>query len=280
MASTNNGELKDMEKDYHFLAGIPRSGNTLLSSILNQNPEIYSSALSPVNGILSEIDNVINNHQHIKRNSDNNANEFAKDILKNYYKKINKPIIIDREKVWGTPINLSLIKQYITTTPKIIFTVRPIIEVLASFINILPEHSYLDEEMKISGYLYKNYLSKNDNRCDYLMRPVGLIDRCMFSINEIIKEENKEVFCIVKYDEIVNTPQEVMNRIYNFLQIPYYKHDFNNIVKVEKDNDQQIGQPKDMHKVRKQLKKISKSPEEILSNYVISKYSNIGWGKM
>ena len=35
-------------KEYLFLSGMYRSGNTLLSSILNQNPEIYSSPLSPL----------------------------------------------------------------------------------------------------------------------------------------------------------------------------------------------------------------------------------------
>ena len=30
-------------KTYFFLSGLPRSGSTLLSSILNQNPDIYCS---------------------------------------------------------------------------------------------------------------------------------------------------------------------------------------------------------------------------------------------
>jgi sulfotransferase len=266
-----------MEKKYHFLAGLPRSGNTLLSSILNQNPTIYSSPLSPTLNLLSNIYDIVNNNQNIKRNNRNNADQFIKNLLNNYYKDINKPIIIDREKFWGTPVNLPLIKNYITATPKIIFTVRPVIEILTSFINILPENSYLDQEMLEFGYLSKNYLTKNDNRCDYLMKPFGLIDRCLFSINEIIKSENKEVFCIIQYDEIVNNPQDTMKKIYKFLEIPYYYHDFNNIIKLEKDNDEEIGQPKDMHKVRKQLKKISKKPEDVLSDYIINKYSNIGW---
>jgi sulfotransferase len=266
-----------MEKKYHFLAGLPRSGNTLLSSILNQNPDIYSSPLSTTLAILSNTHDFIQNSQNVKRGNKDNIIQFTKNILKNYYKDIDKSIIIDREKVWGTPINLPLIKNYIDSNPKIIFTVRPVIEILTSFINILPENSYLDQEMLAFGYLSKNYLTKNDNRCDYLMQPFGLIDRCLFSINEIIKSENKEVFCIVQYDEIVNNPQDTMKKIYKFLEIPDYQHDFNNIVKLEKENDEEIGQPKNMHKVRKQLKKISKKPEDVLSDYIINKYSNIGW---
>ena len=43
-------------KTYHLLAGLPRSGNTLLSAILNQNPDIYSSPLSPITGMLWDFD--------------------------------------------------------------------------------------------------------------------------------------------------------------------------------------------------------------------------------
>jgi hypothetical protein len=35
-------------KKYYFLSGMQRSGNTLLSTILSQNPKIYSSKLSPM----------------------------------------------------------------------------------------------------------------------------------------------------------------------------------------------------------------------------------------
>ena len=35
-------------KTYYFMAGLPRSGSTLLSSILNQNPKLYSGPSSPV----------------------------------------------------------------------------------------------------------------------------------------------------------------------------------------------------------------------------------------
>ena len=36
------------KKQYYFMAGLPRSGSTLLSAILNQNPRFYSGPSSPV----------------------------------------------------------------------------------------------------------------------------------------------------------------------------------------------------------------------------------------
>jgi len=268
-------------KTYHFLAGLPRSGNTLLSSILNQNPSIYSSPLSPVNTMLWDYDQGLMRSENFLRLTDAQpALNAGSNIIKSYYSNINKPIIIDREKAWGTEANFRLIKKYITPTPKIIFTVRPIIEILASFINILPDNSYVDKAMENSGWWYKDYLTKNDNRCDYLMSPGGQIDKALFSINQIINSENKNIFHIVSYDEIVNQPEDTLKGIYKFLKLPYYKHNLDNIVKLEKDNDEVLGQPSNLHEIRPKLSKVSKKPEDVLSDYVIKKYSNIGWGAL
>lgn len=263
-------------KSYHFLAGLPRTGNTLLSSILNQNPLIHSSPLSPINQIMWKHEQGFDN-EHVKRLDDKTGlNNVINKLLDTYYENIDKPVIIDREKAWGNLTNFNMIKNYITPNPKIIFTTRPIIEILVSFINIMPEeNSTIDLEMLQTEWTYKNYLTKNDNRCDYLMRAGGQIDRLLTAINVI--EENQENFCLIKYDDIVNTPQEVMNKIYNFLELPKYQHDFNKIEKVEIDNDVLAGLPPNMHEVRPQLAKISQDPKEVLSEYVINKYSNIGW---
>lgn len=209
------------------------------------------------------------------KNKDSITN-YGKNIITNYYANIDKPIIIDREKAWATTANLNILKKYITPTPKIIFTVRPILEILASWINILPQNSFVDIEMQNSNWWYKDYLSLNDNRCDYLMQPHGQIDKILFSINEILKPENKDMFCLIKYDDLINAPQNTMDKIYNFLELPSYKHDINNIKKVEQDDDKALGHPVDLHKIRPQLKKISQDPKKVLSEYVINKYSNIG----
>ena len=38
-------------KSYHFISGLPRSGSTLLSGILKQNPEFYADIASPVEAL-------------------------------------------------------------------------------------------------------------------------------------------------------------------------------------------------------------------------------------
>ena len=43
-------------KSYYFLLGMPRSGNTLLGSIINQNPEVSVTANTILTDIIYQID--------------------------------------------------------------------------------------------------------------------------------------------------------------------------------------------------------------------------------
>jgi sulfotransferase len=268
-------------KTYHFLSGLPRSGNTLLSSILNQNPEIYSSPLSPICSYMWDLHKIIEQKENNLRNdfSSNNIS-MVNGLFNNFYYDVDKPIIFDREKSWGVSSNLEMLKKYITPTPKIVFTIRPIVEILASFISLFPSDQlcYIDEDMANDNWWYKNYLSRNDNRCDYLMRPFGMIDHAMLTFNEINKEENKNIFHIIEYDNLILKPDETLNSLYSFVGLQPYEHNLSSITKIEKDSDSIVGLPSNLHNIRKELKKISISPEIILSDYVLSKYGNIKFG--
>jgi sulfotransferase len=262
-------------QQFYFLAGLPRTGNTLLSSLLNQNPDIYSSPLSPVLDHINTLDNSIYNNQHIL-NSDYayRTENVIRSIIYNHYADIDKPIVIDREKAWGTPHNLQLLKKYINANPKIIFTTRPIIEILTSYILI---DNNLIQRMKDKKWKYNKKLTENDNKCDFLMRAEGEISHCLTTIKELQNLNNKKTFHVVQYNTLINDPQKTINQIYNFLELKHYKHNFNNIEKIENEDTTKTGWPANLHTVRPQLEKISKDPKEVLSEYVISKYSNIGW---
>jgi len=263
-----------MNKTYHFLAGLPRSGNTLLSAILNQNPDIYSTPLSPLPTFMWEFANSAGNMEQTNRNIENQIKSeiFLSSFMDNYYKEVEKPVVIDREKAWGTPANLNIIKQYITPTPKIIFTVRDILEIIASFIKM--DADYLKNGAYNSNYYMANYRSEKDLVSEFLMEPNGDIGKGLLSLASAFYPENKGMFHIVEYNDLVFNPEDTMAGIYNFLDMPNYEHNFKKIQKVETDNDEILGLPKDLHDIRKSLSNSSTSID-ILSDYIKHKYSNM-----
>jgi sulfotransferase len=260
--------------NYHFLAGLPRSGNTLLSALLNQHPSIYSSPLSPVPFLLYNNHQEVINSEMYARNEENQirCKRVIENIIKTFYLDVQKPIIIDRDKAWGTPANLEIIKKYITDTPKIIFTVRDILEIIASFISLSPEYC---KNIISYGNLYKaNYMKEQDLMADALMRDNEHIDKCLLSLSSAFLKENKGVFHIVEYKDIVNNTQETMNKIYEFLEVDKFENDLNNIKKVENDNDVAAKLPKKLHDVNKKIVP-SKTSTHILSDYIKNKYSGM-----
>jgi sulfotransferase len=263
-----------MDKTYHFLAGLPRSGNTLLSAILNQNPDIYSTPLSPLPSLMWSYINSCNNMEQISRNQENEtrAKELLSSFFDTYYKGIDKPVIIDREKDWGTPANLDLIKRFVTPAPKIIITVRDILEIIASFVSM--DADYLKNNTANSGSFINNYRSPKDSIAEYLMKPNNDIDKALLGLSSAFYPENKGMFHIVEYNDLILKPEETISGIYKFLELPDYKHDFNKIEKVESDDDVKLGLPSKLHDIRKSLSK-SKTSTDILSDYIKHKYSNM-----
>jgi hypothetical protein len=212
--------------------------------------------------------------EQVNRNEENKsrAKELLSSFFDIFYQGINKPVVIDREKDWGTPANLDLIKRYVTPTPKIIITVRDILEIIASFIAL--DADYLKHEAGSSGAYLNNYRSPKDSIAEYLMKPNGDIDKALLSLASAFYPDNKGMFHIVEYDDLVLKPDETMSGIYKFLELPDYKHDFNNVEKIESDNDAMLGFPSNLHDIRKSLSK-SKTSTDILSDYIKHKYSNM-----
>ena len=53
-------------KSYYFISGLPRSGSTLLSGILKQNPDFHADISSPVNALAKNAIDIITNSENIR----------------------------------------------------------------------------------------------------------------------------------------------------------------------------------------------------------------------
>ena len=82
-------------KEYFYISGLPRSGNTLLSTILNENLNIHATGHSFVTDLFFAIKNAEYNSDRFKSYPcHNNLNNVYKNIIPNYYKDHNIKYII------------------------------------------------------------------------------------------------------------------------------------------------------------------------------------------
>jgi hypothetical protein len=196
-------------------------------------------------------------------------------LANNFYSHIDKPVIIDKNRGWGTPYNWDNLSNYLNPKGKVILTMRPILEVLASFVKLAKatekvtgQLPYLNNDLWVS-----HYRKPDDAVVDNLMIANGEIDRALFCIANLLKNHNDRV-CVVWLDELTKSPESTLSKIYNFLELPSYNHTFNNIKEVDKHNDLSGYGIIGLHDIKKKLAKSKTEPSEILSNYVIQKYKN------
>ena len=104
------------KKVIHYLCGLPRSGNTILSTILNQNPEIAATPNSVITEIFKDLHNL--KHSDVFQNYPDHKSydNVIKAVIPEYYKDWKESIIIDRGP-WGAPNNLKLTLSTISISP-------------------------------------------------------------------------------------------------------------------------------------------------------------------
>lgn len=265
-------------KQYYFMAGLPRSGSTLLSSILNQNPNIYSSPNSPVCGIMYGAErSILASEQYNAYPKPFVMPNVIGGILESYHSDIKKDIIIDKCKEWAVPEYFNVLLRNLSYEPKIIVTVRDILDILASFINLISLNTsgenFIDKQIQ-NEQNFNLYRDINDIRCDHLMRPKSTIDNILYGMSNVILEQNKKYFHIVEYEDLVKDTKKTISNIYDFLEIDEFNHDFNNIKNITKEDDEifgLIGQ----HDVRPTVSKQKIDKNKILSPYILNKYNNL-----
>ena len=138
---------------FMFISGLPRTGSTLLSSILSQNPKLYSEGNSGVCQLMWDMQQscLLNIDEQLESSGRYfTAIDLISSIPNIYYKGLDKKIIFDKCRAWTFPLNTQLIKKYITSTPKIIVLERPIQEIVASFVALRRANNYVGNKTTIT----------------------------------------------------------------------------------------------------------------------------------
>lgn len=264
-------------KKYFFLAGIPRSGNTLLSSILNQNPDIMVSANSFLCDQMCATARIKFSDVYKNFPDEKSLDNLIGSTFDSYYKDWDAKYIIDRGP-WGTPPNLYLLETYLSNEIKIICTVRDIVEIIASFIKLNPHalHQLLQIQRERQLRFLDSYKEEVELLCEAVMDPSGQVEKNLFSLLNLLKEENRKYLHIVEYNDLVDDTDNTIKKIYDFLEIEHYPHKYNYINTFSANgieyNDSVYGAG--LHKLKKKIKPKNYKVEDILPAYLIERYSN------
>lgn len=267
-------------KTIHFMAGLPRSGATLLSALLNQNPAIYASPQTDLIWQMNLLyNNMLDSETYRLGQLKDGYDNVVKQLPQNFYKHIDKPIIIDKNRSWGVA-NYYKLAQMITPNAKVITLYRPLFEVLASFIRQCETNSgnnYIDKAIIQNNYVQK-YGSVNNARCEWLLE--NELSYNLESLRQAKHGEYKDNFLLLKYDDLVGSTQKTLSNIYSFLNINEFHHELLNIDNNETYADLDVYGLSELHSVRKHIQKNQYDFTDYVSDYIINKYKESNEGTL
>ena len=100
------------------------------------------------------------------------------------------------------------------------------------------------------------------------MEEKGIIGFPYLGIKQAITGSEKSSLFILEYDQLTKQPEQMIKSLYNFIDEPYFQHDFNNVEASWDEYDQEIGIK--LHEVRKRVEHKTRNyilPPDILNKY-------------
>jgi len=241
-----------MEKIY-FLSGLPRSGSTVLAALLQQHPDMYTTATSSllhlILGTLKAWNDSLNQKSSVQdqKVQEKELQKILKAICETKYKDIKKPIVLDKSREWASDINLPTMQAVLGYSPKVIATVRNVEDCVASMVRA----------------------DQPDNIPDFCQHS-DLIDHIKKSYQTLLGAHNScpEYIHYVEYEDLVEKPEEVLRGVEKFLGLKPHTYDTNRIDASNlQEKDEEVWGIQGLHDVKPVLaKQHSESSEEVLGN--------------
>lgn len=250
-------------KQYYFISGLPRSGSTLLSAILKQNPNFYSRI---TDSLLPHVRKIIEagNMGESSEINPNRTEKIVRAAFDIFYEHVDKPVIFNTNRLWTSA--LPHIKQLFPYT-KVICCVRNITEIIDSFERLHQKNPWsistiYPEEIDLNVYTRTQGIM-DCNR--------GVIGVSYMSLKSSICGPHKDMLFFCEYDILCRNPEGMMKSIYNFIGQPYFKHNFDDVESSYDEYDRDLNFP-GLHKTKKRIewnpRKLSLPPD------IIDQYQN------
>lgn len=254
-------------KTLHFISGLPRSGSTLITNILKQNPNIHGEAVSSLASIFGSINASWNNYEQNQENYDEKIKAgVLSSVLQGYYRHIEKPIVVDKDRGW-IPL-LPIVESVLQRQIKIVVCVRNPAEILSSFERIRKENPLFFA--RVDSFLKEG--SSIASRAFYYAGPDGALGMSHRNLKDAVIMGYLDRFLFVDYNKYCSTPKSQTKRIYDFLELPNFEHDFKNIEQKENYNNLAIGLP-DLHKIKPEINKTTVNCVEYLGLDLYEQYN-------
>lgn len=233
--------MTDQGPRYHFITGLPRSGSTLLSAILRQNPVMTAGMTSPVGVITNALRIMMTQNAEIKALVDDEARaRILRGIFDGYYSDHqDKQVIFDTNRGWTGRIAelLALFPQV-----RLIATVRDPAWVFDSIETIIRKNPMRQSSMIKPG-------ANIEARAEAMLGNEGLIGGPLGHLKEAVFGPDSHRLLLIDYRALCLAPDKALDAIYQFIGQDPFQHDFSAVEYEQETFDAALNTP-GLHTVR------------------------------
>ena len=210
-----------------FECSMPRTGSQLIKSVLKQNSDFAVQTDSPLHFKWHEFRKEIHREPNCstlpKDELANRIKGFWLEGLKGWGKAINPKakVYIEQNRFWADDIDI--IKNFFNC--KIIIILRDLKDIANSLEDIVKNHNEFNTQFN-NFYTYKN--SAQLQRVHKFFEE-EMIRIPLTAIKRIVEEDMFNFVHFLKYEDFLKQPQKELDKLYKFLDLKSFKHDFNNI---------------------------------------------------
>lgn len=231
---------------YHFISGLPRSGSTLLSAILRQNPRFHADMSSPVGGLFNTLLSDMSAKNEGAVFIDNAKRQrILKGLFDNFYADHEQAVVFDTNRVWCSKLTAlaSLFPE-----ARIIACVRNLSWIIDSIERLIQKNAF--EPSSIFNYQAGGTVY---TRANGVAASDGLVGFAYDALKQAIYGEHAGGrLLLLRYESLTQHPKAALQAVYDFLGEPAFTHDFNHIAYDDRGFDAKAGTP-GLHTVRPQI---------------------------
>ena len=247
---------------YH--SSMPRTGSSLLQNILAQNPDFY---VTPTSGLVTLVLGIQQMHStsfEVKAQDPvlmkKGFNAFCRGGMESYCRSLtDKPYFLDKSRSWG--INFDLLKLIFDEEPKIICMVRDLRQIFSSWEKKYRENRdrFPASESSTVGTPMTTF-RRVVNQLQPPVHPIGIaLDR----LSEIFHQGWNKKMLILRYEDMTIQPEETLQKVYEYLEVPHFKHNFTSIEQVTQEDDIVYGYA-GLHDIRSKVEPVQNDYLEVL----------------
>jgi sulfotransferase len=245
-----------------YQSSFPRAGSTLLQNILAQNPAFY---VTPTSGLLELVFGARLNYTNSPEFKAQDAATMKKAFLafsragmQAYFESLtDKPYVVDKSRGWG--VHYDLLELIHGEEPKIICMVRDLRAILSSlekkFRQNPDKYRPVENHANLSGTttLKRAHLALQS-------APVGLALDRLIEVHQ--RGWNKKIL-FLRFEDLTAQPAATLQKVYQYLGVPEYTHNFDKVLQVTEEDDKIFGVP-GLHEIRPKVEPLQNDYLEVL----------------